>query len=101
LENTMPIIDGKEYPRLENGVVLHAPRRPAPKPAAPSVASSLDLNTASAERISKAIKGVGRKTARDIVANREADGPFRSLDDLAKRVGGVSLSQLQAADVTV
>jgi competence protein ComEA len=60
-----------------------------------------NVNTASAADIAKAIKGVGRKTARDIVANREADGPFQSLDELANRVGGVSLAQLQAADVTV
>ena len=30
----MPVIDGKEYPRLENGVVLYAPKaKPEPKPA--------------------------------------------------------------------
>lgn len=31
----MPVIDGKEYPRLENGVVLYAPAKAKeqPKPA--------------------------------------------------------------------
>ena len=32
----MPVIDGKEYPRLENGVVLYGPpvkAEPKPKPA--------------------------------------------------------------------
>jgi len=61
---------------------------------------SLNLNTASAPELTT-IKGVGKKTAGDIVASREADGPFESLADCAERVGGVSLEQLEAAGATV
>ena len=28
----MPVIDGKEYPRLEDGVVLYGPKAKEPKP---------------------------------------------------------------------
>jgi len=59
-----------------------------------------NLNTASASEL-QAIKGVGKKTAGDIVANREADGLFDSLEDAAHRVGGVSLEQLVQAGATV
>lgn len=74
------------------------------KPAAPTESApveQLDLNTATSAQLAKAIDGVGPKTAKDIVANREAEGPFESLADCAERVGGVSLEQLEAAEVTV
>ena len=60
----------------------------------------INLNTATAAELT-AIKGVGKATARDIVAHRKKAGPFESLADCAERVGGVSVEQLEAADVTV
>lgn len=66
----------------------------------PQVGARVDLNDASVDAL-RQIKGVGKKTAGDIVASREADGPFESLADCAERVGGVSLELLEAADVTV
>lgn len=65
------------------------------KPAGP-----INLNEAD-EKTLVTIKGVGKATAGDIVASREAGGPFESLEDCAERVGGVSLDQLQAANATV
>lgn len=62
--------------------------------------SRINLNTAAASELT-AIKGVGKKTAADIIAAREADGPFKSLANCADRVGGVSLEQLEAAGATV
>lgn len=59
----------------------------------------INLNTATSAQLT-AIKGVGKKTASDIVAHRKK-GEFKSLEDAANRVGGVSLEQLQAADVTI
>lgn len=77
-------------------------RPQAEKPKQKSVQrSGINLNEATAAELAKAIDGVGKKTAGDFVANREADGPFESLEDCAERVGGVSLEQLEAASATV
>lgn len=44
---------------------------------------ALNINTASAEAIAEAIKGVGVHKASAIVAYRDAHGPFKSVDELA------------------
>ncbi|XP_078724744.1 endonuclease/exonuclease/phosphatase family domain-containing protein 1-like isoform X1 [Lampetra fluviatilis] len=51
-------------------------------------ASPVDLNSASEAQLTT-IKGIGTKTAANIVAYRTANGPFQTVDDLAK-VKGVS-----------
>ena len=60
----------------------------------------VNLNTATAAELAKAITGVGLKSARDIVAHRKKL-PFASLADCAERVGGVSVDQLESAGVIV
>ncbi len=45
-------------------------------------ASPVNVNTASAEEISQALNGIGETKAQAIVAQREANGPFKSADDL-------------------
>jgi len=52
-------------------------------------AAKLNVNTASAAEIAKAAKGIGKKTATDLVKHREANGPFRKLKDITA-VGGIS-----------
>ncbi len=47
----------------------------------------VDINRASARALT-AIPGIGDRRAADIVASRDADGPYRSVDDLA-RVKGI------------
>lgn len=66
----------------------------------PGDSNPININEADAKAL-VTIKGVGKATAGDIVASREADGPFESLDQCAERVGGVSLEQLEAAGATV
>ena len=61
--------------------------------AAPSPASPVDLNTATAEQLD-ALPGIGPATAAAIIADREANGPFRSVDDLG-RVRGIGDAKLQ------
>lgn len=112
----------REYPRLEKGVILYGPQdelRRKPLPAfsntereAPGtgepmqevdgdvLSSGPNINTAEVETLVK-IKGIGRKTANDIIASREAGGPFQSLKDCADRVGGVTVNQLSAAEAVV
>ena len=48
----------------------------------------VDINTADAEALAAAIDGVGLKKARDIVADRQRNGPFASVEELT-RVKGI------------
>ena len=43
---------------------------------------SIDVNTATAEELAAAMTGVGLKKAAAIVAYRDENGPFASIDDL-------------------
>ncbi|QFY42809.1 ComEA family DNA-binding protein [Candidatus Methylospira mobilis] len=51
-------------------------------------ADAVDINTATADQIAAGLKGVGKSKAEAIVKDREKNGPFKSVDDLA-RVKGV------------
>lgn len=51
-------------------------------------ASPIDINSADAETLAEAIKGVGPKIANAIVGYRDQNGPFESVDDL-QNVKGV------------
>ena len=53
----------------------------------------VNINRASAARIAAAMKGVGLKTASAIVAYRQANGPFKSIDELAE-VKGIGMATL-------
>lgn len=56
--------------------------------ASPAVfAAPVDINTADAKTLDKAMKGVGPKTAQAIVDYRTKHGPFKSVDDLTKIKG--------------
>lgn len=62
---------------------------------APSVyAAPVDINTADAKMLDKAMKGVGPKLAQAIVEYRAKNGPFRSVDDLTK-IKGVGKSTVE------
>ncbi len=50
-------------------------------------AQAVDINTASAEQLDKALKGIGPAKAAAIVKYRETNGPFQSVDDLTKVPG--------------
>ncbi|MGR9107640.1 MAG: ComEA family DNA-binding protein [Gammaproteobacteria bacterium] len=51
-------------------------------------AEPVNVNTASAEDIAKALNGIGLVKAEAIIKDRDANGPFKSADDL-KRVKGI------------
>ncbi len=48
---------------------------------------SVDINTASAERLAEAIEGVGMHKAEAIVRYRERHGPFTTVDELVEVSG--------------
>lgn len=53
----------------------------------------VDINTADAETLAEAINGVGIKKARDIIAYRQQNGPFRSVDELVQ-VSGIGMQMV-------
>ena len=65
----------------------------APKAAA-EVSGAVNINKATAEEIAQALNGIGDKKAQDIVAYRDKNGPFKTLDDL-RNVKGVGEKTLE------
>src|SRR5262245_55281109 len=76
--------------------VAPAPALAAP-PAAPKAAASearpVDLNTADSATL-ESVPGIGKSLSQRIVAFREKNGPFQSVDDLLK-VQGVGEKSIQ------
>jgi len=50
-------------------------------------AAPVDINSADAVTLDKALKGVGPKTAQAIVDYRAKNGPFKTVDELTKVKG--------------
>ncbi len=83
--------------RTRDEMHIHVPAKGEARPAAgsgaaPSPLAPLNLNTASQSDL-EALPGIGEVTARRILASREADGPFGSVDDLQR--AGVRLSVIE------
>ncbi len=58
-----------------------------------AAAELVDINTATAEQLAAAMKDVGKAKAEAIVKDREKNGPFKSIDDLA-RVKGIKAATI-------
>ena len=58
-------------------------------------ADAIDINTADKAALMTVIKGVGEKRAEAIIAYREKNGPFKSIDELAE-VSGIGQSIVDA-----
>ena len=54
-------------------------------------AEAININTADKETLMETIKGVGVKRAEAIIAYREKNGPFNSVDELAE-ISGIGQS---------
>lgn len=70
-----------------------APRESGAGAAQTPAAGKVDLNTATAEEL-MTLPGIGEKRAEDIIADREANGPFRIPEDLT-RVNGIGEGTLE------
>ena len=79
-ETAAPAVTGTVSPEASVPTETAAPETPA----APD---KININTASAEELDT-LPGIGEKRAADIVADREANGPFRIPEDLT-RVPGI------------
>ena len=80
---------------LGSSVSGGAPQAPAagPTPTSGKAAEPLDLNTATVEQLD-ALPGVGPVTAAAIVAWRDANGKFASVDQLGE-VDGIGTARLE------
>lgn len=64
------------------------PAEPVPAVMSAEQANSrVDLNAADAQTLQKALNGIGQAKAQAIVAYREANGPFTSVDELLEIKG--------------
>jgi competence protein ComEA len=59
-------------------------------------AEPVNINTADAETLASAINGVGLKKAREIIAYRQQNGPFATVDDLSK-VNGIGTHTVESS----
>ena len=57
-------------------------------------AETVDINTAGAAELAAAISGIGMKRAEEVIAYREANGPFTRIEDLTK-VKGIGSKTLE------
>ncbi|GMG88454.1 ComEA family DNA-binding protein [Biformimicrobium ophioploci] len=76
---------------LAGSVVSGTALAEAPESAA---MASVNINTASAEELAEKLKGVGESKARLIVAYREANGSFGSVEQLTE-VKGIGKSTIE------
>jgi competence protein ComEA len=65
-------------------------------------AAPIDINSADAQTLDKALIGIGPKSAQAIVEYRTKHGPFKSLDELTKVKGiGKATVEKNRANLTV
>ncbi|MCF6324120.1 MAG: helix-hairpin-helix domain-containing protein [Gammaproteobacteria bacterium] len=60
-----------------------------------ALAGTIDINSANAEVLAAELHGVGEKKAAEIIKYREANGGFKSIEELinVKGIGGTILDQ--------
>ena len=75
---------------------LHRPHHHAHTRLKSQITAPVDINKANLSDLST-LKGIGPKKAQAIIAYRETNGPFKSLDDLThiKGIGKKSITRLQ------
>lgn len=61
---------------------------------AAAASGKVDINTADAQTLARVLSNVGASKAEEIVAHRAANGPFRSVDELAL-VKGIGLATVE------
>ena len=79
--------EGEDVPALGSSESSATSSAPAEK------TGKVHLNRATESEL-QTVSGIGQKRAQDIVAYREANGPFRSVDDL-KNVSGIGEKTLE------
>ena len=77
---------------------MAAPAEKSSSPAAEQTQQQVNINSASAVDIAKTLKGVGLKTAEAVVAYREANGAFGTVESITmvKGIGSRTLKKNSA-----
>lgn len=75
-----------------------APAQAASQASATTAVSSVNINTADAEALETGLVGIGAVKAQAIIAHRDANGPFASVDELleVKGIGAATLEKNRA-----
>lgn len=84
-----PLADGEQV-----SVGLQALQAALPEGAPPAAPGKVSINSATAEQLQE-LPGIGPATAEKIVADRKANGPFASPEDLT-RVSGIGQKKYEA-----
>lgn len=73
----------------------HEQAASSPKVRSVALDDKININTASADALAEILTGIGPKKAEAIVAYREENGPFKSVDDLlqVKGIGSATLEK--------
>ena len=82
--------------RMDQQLLVQAAETAAVEPAdtgKPEPTGKININTATAEEL-ETLPGIGEKRAADIIADREANGPFRIVEELT-RVSGIGEGTLE------
>lgn len=97
LNQAQLLVDGQQIHVTVLGAAPPPAAAPAPGGATGAAAGAVSLNAATAQELT-ALPGVGAATAAAIVAHREANGPFRSVDGLldVKGIGPAKLEAMRA-----
>lgn len=97
LNQAQLLVDGQQIHVTALGAAPPPAAAPAPGGATGAAAGAVSLNTATAQELTT-LPGVGAATAAAIVAHREANGPFRSVDGLldVKGIGPAKLEAMRA-----
>jgi competence protein ComEA len=95
----LPLFAGLSFSISAAPATATVPKEPVPvvsQVQAPS--GMLDLNTADAPTLQRELNGIGKAKAEAIVAYREANGPFASVDELLeiKGIGNALLERNRA-----
>lgn len=74
---------------------VNAQAAPPVKVQTAAIEDKINVNTASADALAEILTGIGPKKAEAIVAYRETNGPFKSVDDLlqVKGIGPATLEK--------
>ena len=88
-----PSQPGRVILREEPGAATSAPPQRKPTGATPALTARLNVNTATAAEL-ELLPGIGPALAGRIVDDRQANGPFKTVDDL-DRVKGIGPKTLE------